>query len=127
MVRQFTPAQAADFALGSVVDLSRHHELASKLQVTYSLPERRAPLAPPTMITAPAPVSNIRVVEQLVGATVVRLENGDVLNIRVFVDSMILNVEAGHFEPRYRIVPEVVLGGKPGGMRYDVEPGEVRN
>lgn len=101
--------------------------LSKNLQVTYSLPERRTPLAAPTIITAPVPVSNIKVVEQLVGGTVVRLENGDVLNIRLFVDSMVLNVDAGAFEPRYRIVPEVVMGGQPGGMQHDVEPGEVRN
>jgi len=114
-------------AIGVESEIARHIELVKNLQVTYSLPERRAPLAAPTIITAPAPVSNIKVVEQLVGATVVRLENGDVLNIRVFVDSMILNVDAGCFEPRYRIVPEVVMGGQPGGMQHVVHPGEVRN
>lgn len=125
MAKQLPPDIAAEFALGSIID--RHAELVKNLQVTYSLPERRAPLAAPTIITAPAPVSNIKVVEQLVGGTVVRLENGDVLNIRLFVDSMVLNVEAGVFEPRYRIVPEVVMGGQPGGMRHDVEPDEARN
>ena len=117
-MKQFAPDMAAEFALGSILD--GYVELVRNLQVTYSLPERRAPLVSPTIITAPAPVSNIKVVEQLVGATVVRLENGDVLNIRLFVDSMVLNVEAGQFEPRYRIVPEVVMGGQPGGMQHDV-------
>jgi len=107
--------------------IERYASLVRNLQVRYSLPERRTPLIAPALMTSPVPASNLRVVEQLVGATVVRLENGDVLNIRVFVDSMILNVEAGHFEPRYRIVPEVVMGGQPGGMRHDASPDEVRN
>lgn len=124
MVKQLSPDMAAEFALGSIVD--RHVELVKRLQVTYTLSERRVPLVAPTIMSVSGPVSNIKVVEQLVGATVVRLENGDVLNIRLFVDSMVLNVDAGHFEPRYRIVPEVVMGGKPGGMRHDTT-GEVAN
>lgn len=118
-----------DFSLGSVADreIERCRDLARDLQVRYSLPERRTPLVAPAILDAPHPMSNLKVTEHLVGATVVRLENGDVLNLRLFVDSMALNTEAGCFEPRYRIVPEVVMGGKPGGMRHDIEPGEVRN
>ena len=107
--------------------VSAYEDLARRIEVIYGTPANlgAAPLTAPPVVVAAPPKSNIKVLEQLVGATVLRLENGDVVNMRVFVDEMTLN-ENGIAVPVVRIVPEVVLRGGPAGVRHDVS-GETSN
>ena len=70
--------------------VSAYEDLARRIEVIYGTPANpgAAPLTAPPVVVATPPKSNIKVLEQLVGATVLRLENGDVVNMRVFVDEM---------------------------------------
>jgi len=55
--------------------------------------------------------SQLRVVEHLVGYSEVRLENGDLIRLHLFVDCMTWQPEHLTYAPSYRVVPEVVKRG----------------
>lgn len=58
--------------------------------------------------------SELRVVEHMVGYSEVRLENGDLIRLHLFVDKMDWQPEALTFTPSYHVVPEVLKRGWAG-------------
>lgn len=58
--------------------------------------------------------AELRVVEHRVGYSEVRLENGDLIRLHLFVDKMEWSVENSTFSPSYHVVPEVLKRGWAG-------------
>ncbi len=56
----------------------------------------------------------LRVVEHRVGYSEVRLENGDLIRLHLFVEEMLWQPEHATYAPNYRVVPEVLKRGWEG-------------
>lgn len=63
---------------------------------------------------APDMPAELRVVEHRVGYSEVRLENGDLIRLHLFVDKMDWSGDNLTFSPSYRVVPEVLKRGWAG-------------
>lgn len=107
----------------SFVNLPGFDELREKLDVSYGAPAP-APLTPVTPVPHEPPPSNVKVLEHLVGATVVRLENGDVIRCHLFVTEFCYSSEHQQYLPAFRVVPEVELSAR-GRSIFPAPDGEV--
>ena len=64
--------------------------------------------------TSPSMPPEMRVVEHRVGYSEVRLENGDLIRLHLYVDAMLWQPENLTYAPSYRVVPEVLKRGWEG-------------
>lgn len=99
-------------------------DLTRRIEVTYGAPAP-APLVAVEPVPSELPPSNVKVVEHLVGATVVRLENGDVIRCHLFVTEFSYSSEHQQYLPMFRVVPEVVLSAQGRSTSPMPSSGEV--